>query len=87
MRVFVNTWLLTMMILVSHYYYRHKTNLRVLREMLPEDLLSYCQHHGLLDSILEEKGMDEDDDDEAHSSSPDFMVPPVARMPSPQESV
>ena len=28
----------------------------VIREMLPEDLLSYCQEHGLLESVLGAQG-------------------------------
>jgi hypothetical protein len=33
---------------------RHKTTLPVLKEMLPEDLLNYCQEHALLDTVLGE---------------------------------
>ncbi len=65
--------------------HRHKTNLRVLQEMLPDDLLSYCQHHGLLDSIL--VGDNDDDGPSYASTSPEFMVSSVGgRLPSPQES-
>jgi hypothetical protein len=31
---------------------RHKTDMSTLREMMPADMLQYCQEHGLLDAIL-----------------------------------
>lgn len=31
---------------------RHKTTIPVLREMVPDDLVNYCQEHGLLDAVL-----------------------------------
>lgn len=33
---------------------RHKTTIPTLREMVPDDLVNYCQEHGLLDSVLGE---------------------------------
>lgn len=40
------------MLRVSCDTYRHKTNMNVIREMLPEELLHYCQEHSLLDGVL-----------------------------------
>jgi hypothetical protein len=31
---------------------RHKTNMGVLREVLPPDMLDYCEKHCLLDGVL-----------------------------------
>jgi hypothetical protein len=33
---------------------RHKTDMTSLREMMPADMLQYCQEHGLLDAMLQE---------------------------------
>lgn len=32
---------------------RHKSNLQSLKDMLPEDMLAYCQEHRLLDVMLD----------------------------------
>lgn len=34
------------------FVFRHKTNVSTLKEIVPQDLVTYCQEHGLLDSVL-----------------------------------
>jgi hypothetical protein len=56
--------------------FRNKTGMPQLQQMLPADLLDYCQEHGLLESVLLPEG-----------TPPPFATdyPPAAAMPASQD--
>jgi hypothetical protein len=41
---------------------RHRTTIPQLKEMVPEDMVTYCQEHGLLDDTLGGAVHDDGDD-------------------------